>query len=153
MDFYNFLKILVHMQLNLLKAWAITIVKNFLIVLKNKSTTDAIKNASKRAIPKTDEATGDLIGNKIAEKNNKYFKITKEISFKRIAFKRITFKNKREWNRNIKGRIYISRKKTRNYWWIKTSIMYMVRAALIRGPLSYITCWHHVIGGLEKRSD
>ena len=33
-----------------------------------KSTTDAIKTASKRAIQKTAEATGDLIGNKIAEK-------------------------------------------------------------------------------------
>ena len=42
-------------------------VKNFLIVLK-KSTTDAIKTASKRAIQKTAEATGDLIGNKMADK-------------------------------------------------------------------------------------
>ena len=33
-----------------------------------KSTTDAIKTASKRAIQKTAEATGDLIGNKIVEK-------------------------------------------------------------------------------------
>ena len=33
-----------------------------------KSTTDAIKTASKRAIQKTTEATGDLIGNKIANK-------------------------------------------------------------------------------------
>ena len=33
-----------------------------------KSTTDAIKTASKRAILKTAEATGDLIGNKIADK-------------------------------------------------------------------------------------
>ena len=33
-----------------------------------KSTTDAIKTASKRAIQKTEEATGDLIGNKIADK-------------------------------------------------------------------------------------
>ena len=33
-----------------------------------KSTTDAIKTASKRAIQKTAEATGDLIGNKIANK-------------------------------------------------------------------------------------
>ena len=32
-----------------------------------KSTTDAIKKASKRAIQKTVEATGDLIGNKIAD--------------------------------------------------------------------------------------
>ena len=33
-----------------------------------KSGTDAIKIASKRAIQKTVEATGDLIGNKIADK-------------------------------------------------------------------------------------
>ena len=34
----------------------------------NKSTLDAIKTASKRVIQKTPEATGDLIGNKIADK-------------------------------------------------------------------------------------
>ena len=33
-----------------------------------KSTTDAIKTASKRAIQKTAEATSDLIGNKKADK-------------------------------------------------------------------------------------
>ena len=33
-----------------------------------KTTTDAIKTAQKRAIQKTAEATGDLIGNKIADK-------------------------------------------------------------------------------------
>ena len=33
-----------------------------------KSTTDAINTSSKRAIPKTAEATGDLIGNKISGK-------------------------------------------------------------------------------------
>ena len=32
------------------------------------STTDVIKSASKRAIQKTAEAAGDLIGNKIADK-------------------------------------------------------------------------------------
>ena len=42
-------------------------VKNLLIALK-KSTTDAIKTASKKVIKKTAEATGDLIGNKIADK-------------------------------------------------------------------------------------
>ena len=42
-------------------------VKSVLIVLK-KSTTDAIKTASKRPIQKNAEATGDLIGNKIADK-------------------------------------------------------------------------------------
>ena len=43
------------------------IVKNFLIVQK-KSRTDAVKTASKRAIQKTAGASGDLIGNKIADK-------------------------------------------------------------------------------------
>ena len=33
-----------------------------------KYTADAIKTASKRSIQKTAEATGDLIGNKIADK-------------------------------------------------------------------------------------
>ena len=46
-----------------------------------KSTTDAIKTASKRAIRKTAEAAGDLSGNKIAYKitnfSKKYFRHTK----------------------------------------------------------------------------
>ena len=33
-----------------------------------KSTTDAIRTATRRAIQKTAEATADLIGNKIADK-------------------------------------------------------------------------------------
>ena len=45
------------------------------------STTDAIKTASKRAIPKTAKATGDLYGNKIADKITKYFKVFKGIPF------------------------------------------------------------------------
>ena len=36
-----------------------------------KSSTDGIKTASKRAIQKTAEATGDLIGNKIADRITK----------------------------------------------------------------------------------
>ena len=67
MHLYHLLKILVHMQLKLLKTRAISIVKNFLMVLKN-FTTDAIKTASKRAIQKTAEASVDLIGNKIVDK-------------------------------------------------------------------------------------
>ena len=35
--------------------------------LSKKSTTDALKTASKRAIQKTAEATEDLIDNKIAD--------------------------------------------------------------------------------------
>ena len=41
---------------------------NKLLDSAKKSTTDAIKTASKRAIQKTAEATSELIGNKIAEK-------------------------------------------------------------------------------------
>ena len=50
-----------------------------------KSTADAIKTASKIAIQKTAKATGDLIGNKIADKEVfrqksllKNYKITKQ---------------------------------------------------------------------------
>ena len=39
-----------------------------LLDIANKSTTDALKTASKRAIQKTAEATGDMMGNKIADK-------------------------------------------------------------------------------------
>ena len=38
-----------------------------LIDSAKKSTTDALKTASKRTIQKTAKATGDLIGNKIAD--------------------------------------------------------------------------------------
>ena len=39
-----------------------------------KSATDAFKIASKRVIQKTAEATGDLIGNKIADNITSYLK-------------------------------------------------------------------------------
>ena len=39
-----------------------------LIDSAKKSTTDAIKTASKRAIQKTAESTSDFVGNKIADK-------------------------------------------------------------------------------------
>ena len=48
-----------------------------------KSTTYTIKAAAKRAILKTAEATGDLIGNKIA---NQHLKISRKC-LKKIAFK------------------------------------------------------------------
>ena len=81
-----------------------------------KSTTDAIKSASKRAIQKTAEATGDLIGNKIADKITN---ISKNSS-------RELYSQNNEANDEIeipKKYIYISRKKTTNYWWIKISII------------------------------
>ena len=40
-----------------------------------KSKRVVIKTSSKRAIQKTGGATGDSIGNKIADKKNKYFQI------------------------------------------------------------------------------
>ena len=54
------------------------IVKYFLIVLK-KPTTDAIKTASKRAIQKTAEPNGDLIGSKIAAEITSVSKSSKEL--------------------------------------------------------------------------
>ena len=39
-----------------------------LVDTSKKSATDVIKTASKKAIQKTEEATGDLVGNKIADK-------------------------------------------------------------------------------------
>ena len=48
-----------------------------------KSTTDAIKTVSRRAIQKTTEATGDLIGNKIPDKiTNVSKKLSKELIHK-----------------------------------------------------------------------
>ena len=55
----------------LLKTWGKSLSNQYgqkLLDSAKKSTTDAIKTASKRAIQKTAEATGDLIGNKIADK-------------------------------------------------------------------------------------
>ena len=57
-----------------------------LIESAKKSATDAIKTASKRAIQKTAKATGDLIGNKIADYKC-FKKISKAITFKRIVIK------------------------------------------------------------------
>ena len=51
-----------------------------------KSTIDAIKTASKRAIPKTAEATGDLIDNKTADKITSVSKkkLAKELTYNEI---------------------------------------------------------------------
>ena len=78
-----------------------------------KSTTDAIKTASKRAIQKTAETTGDLIGNKIADK-------MKSVSKKKLAME---LHSKELHNNNDedveitthKKEIHISRRKTTNY--------------------------------------
>ena len=61
----------------LLKKWVNVMANRYgqkLLDSARKSTTDAIKIESKRAIQKTAEATGDLIGNKIADKITNVFR-------------------------------------------------------------------------------
>ena len=52
-----------------------------------KSTTDAIKTASKRAIQKTAKANGNLIGNKITDKITSISKSPKEFHSKELHSK------------------------------------------------------------------
>ena len=73
-----------------------------------KSTKEAIKTASKTGIQKPADATGDLIGKKLADKITS---ISKKSSQK--CFKIIAFKNRRK--RDTKRKTYISREKTINY--------------------------------------
>ena len=70
MDFYLLLKTLVNMQLKLLKSNKCSqkLVDRAIKSEVTKVATDAIKTTSKRAIQKTAEAAGDLVGNKIAYK-------------------------------------------------------------------------------------
>ena len=73
-----------------------------------KSTTDALKTASKRAIQKTAEATGDLIGNKISDKI---------ISASRKSNKKLSNNGTKEKDieTTTHNKILISRRKTTNY--------------------------------------
>ena len=59
-----------------------------------KSATDAIKSASKRAIQKTAEATGDLIGNKVDD--SEVTKASKELHSKTSQNNLDEAKNKTE---------------------------------------------------------
>ena len=73
-----------------------------------KSATDAIKTASKRAIQKTAEPTGVLIGNKIADN------IT---SISKKSNKELPNNDEKEEDMEITThkKIYITRRKTKNY--------------------------------------
>ena len=79
-----------------------------------KSTTDAIKTASKKEIQKTAEATGNLIGNKIADKITN---ISKKSS------KELQNNEANDESETSKKRYILPEKKTTNYWWIKANIM------------------------------
>ena len=75
-----------------------------------KSTTDAIKTASKRAIQKTADTTGDLIANKIADK-------VTSVS-KKKSTEELHHNDKTEEDVEIttlKKSIYLQIKKTTNY--------------------------------------
>ena len=101
MAFYHLLKKLVHIQLKLLKAWAISVVKILLIVLKT---------ASKRARQTTAEATGDLIGNKIADKITSISKSPKEFH-RQNASKELHSKTKENEIEIQKKDIYLQKKR------------------------------------------
>ena len=82
-----------------------------LLDMAKKSTTDAIKTASKRAMQKTAEAKGNLVGNKIADKITS---VSMELQSKK------TQNNKSEADSDSlkdipKKKIHISRRKTTNY--------------------------------------
>ena len=77
-----------------------------LVDTATKSATDTTKTASKRAIRKTAEATGDLVGNKIAdEKTSVSKKSTKKLPTIDEDAELTTHKKK----------IHLTRRKTANY--------------------------------------
>ena len=80
--------------------------------VSNKYGKYAIKTASKRSIQKTVEATGDWVGNKIADK------IT---SVSNKSTKKLPTIDENVELTTIKKKIHIARRKTASYWWIKGS--------------------------------
>ena len=90
-----------------------------------KSTTDAIKTASKRAIQKTAEATGDLIGNKIADKISSVSTKKSNNNNNNNEDVELTTHKKRyispeERQQIINGLRLVPKKMSifKNYWWI-----------------------------------
>ena len=87
-----------------------------------KNATNAFKTASKRAIQKTEEATGVLIGNKIANAVAKsYDGKIKKVSKNSQQNNSETVTN--EHDKEIPEERYISKKKTRNYLWFKIKMI------------------------------
>ena len=114
--------------------WCLSFAKNIGKSLSNKygqklldsakkSTADAIKTASKRAIQKTAEATGDLISNKIADKITSVSKKSNNNNNNNEDVE-ITAHKKRyispEERQQIINELRLAPK---NYWWIKISII------------------------------
>ena len=87
-----------------------------------ESATDAFKTISKRAIQTTAEATGDLIGYKIANEVTKLYdgKITRvSKNSQQSISEAVTNENDKE---TPKERYISPEKKTRNHWWFKIKI-------------------------------
>ena len=83
-----------------------------------KSTTDAIKTTSERAIQKTAEATGDLIGNKIADKITCVSKNELQNNEAEVGVKRATPKKRYlspEQRQQIIDKLRLAPKKNINY--------------------------------------
>ena len=76
-----------------------------------KINTDAIKTASKRVIQKTAETTGDLIGNKIADKKTS---VSKKSS-RELHSNELQNNEANNETKAPKKKIHISRNKTANY--------------------------------------
>ena len=83
-------------------------------MIVQKTTTDAIKTALKRANQKTAEATSDLIGNKIPDKITSVSKCPQQSFTLRITA--LIMKQKHQ------KKIHISKKETKNNWWFKVNI-------------------------------
>ena len=77
-----------------------------------KSTTDGIKTASKRAIQKTAEGTGDLIGNKIADKITS---LSRKKSTKELHNNNDDETKEKIQKELLIKKIHIFRRKTTNY--------------------------------------
>ena len=87
-----------------------------------KSTTDAMNTASKRSIQKSAEATGDFIGNKIADKIRKVLKKTSNNNIDGGDDDDDDDDDDEDAEITIHRKILISRGKTTNYWWINVNI-------------------------------
>ena len=68
-----------------------------------QSATDALKTSTKSVIQKTAEATGDLIGNKTA---NKVTKVSRNSQQNNLD----TFKNENDKEKHLKKDIYLQKK-------------------------------------------
>ena len=71
-----------------------------------QSATDALKTASRKAIQKTAEASGDLINNEIAYRITKVSKNSQKKNLETVT---------NEHDKELPKQIYISRRKAGNY--------------------------------------